>query len=47
MRSIINCDLALKLINEEITSDIHNHKPNLWKEHLDAHWNHRHNTHIL
>ena len=23
------------------------HKQNIWKEHLDAHWDHRHNTHIL
>ena len=41
------CDPALKLLNEEITSDIQKHKQNIWKEHLDAHWNHRHNTHIL
>ena len=39
------CDPALKLSNEEITSDIQNQ--NLWKEHLDAHWEHRHNTHSL
>ena len=37
-------DPALKLLNEEITSDIQIHKQNLWKEHLDAHWDHRHNT---
>ena len=41
------CDPVLKLLNEEITSDIQNHKQNIWKEHLDAHWDHRHNTHIL
>ena len=29
------------------SSNIHELKQNLWKEHLDAHWNHRHNTHIL
>ena len=39
------CDPALTLLNEEITSDIQKHKQNLWKEHLDAHWDHRHNTH--
>ena len=39
------CDLALKLLNEEITSDIQ--KQNLWKEHIDAHLDHRHNTHIF
>ena len=42
-----NCDTALKFLNEEITSDIHKHKQSLWKEHFDAHWDHRHNTHIL
>ena len=41
------CDPALKLLNEEITSDIQKHKQNIWKEHLDAYWDHRHNTHIL
>ena len=41
------CDPALKLLNEEITSDIQKHKQNIWKEHLDARWDHRHNTHIL
>ena len=35
----------IHLLNEEITSDIH--KQNLWKEHLDAHLDHRHNTLIL
>ena len=41
------CDPALKLLNEEITSDIQKHKQNIWKEHLDAHWDHRHNAHIM
>ena len=40
-------DPALKLLNEEITSDIQKHKQNIWKEHLDTHWDHRHNTHTL
>ena len=40
-------DPSLKLLNKEITSDIQKHKQNLWKEHLDAHWDHRHYTHIL
>ena len=40
-------DPALKLLNEEITSDIQKYKQNIWKEHLDAHWDHRHNTHTL
>ena len=39
------CDPAFKLLNEEIISDIQKHKQNIWKEHLDAHWDHRHNTH--
>ena len=46
IRRANTCDPALKLLNEEITSDIQKHKQNLWKEHLDAHWAHRHNTHI-
>ena len=33
---------ALKHLSEEMTSDIH--KQNMWKEHIDAHWDHRHNT---
>ena len=41
------CDPDLKLLNEEITSDIQKPKQNIWKEHLDTHWDHRHNTHIL
>ena len=47
MRGANTYDLALKLLNEEITSDIHKLKQNLWKEHLDAHWDHGHNTHII
>ena len=47
IRRANTCDPALKLLNEEITSDIQEHKQNIWKEHLDAHWDHRHNTHTL
>ena len=47
IRRANTCDPALKLLNEEITSDIQKHKQNILKEHLDAHWDHRHNTHIL
>ena len=47
IREANTCDPALKLLNEEITSDIHKHKQNLWKEHLYVHWDHRPNTHIL
>ena len=39
MRRASTCNPALKLLNKEITSDI--------LTHLDAHWDHRHNTHIL
>ena len=45
IRRANTCDPALKLLNEEIPSDIQ--KQNQWKEHLDAHWDHRHHTHIL
>ena len=38
---------GILLLNEDITSDIQKHKQNIWKEHLDAHWAHRHNTHTL
>ena len=41
------CDPALKPLNLEITSDMSLHKQNLWKEHLNANWDHRHNTHTL
>ena len=37
IRRANTCDPALKLLNEEITSDIQKHKQNSWKEHLDAH----------
>ena len=47
IRRANTCDAVLKLLNEEITSDIQKHKQKIWKEHLDAHWNHRHNTHII
>ena len=47
IRRANTCDPALKFLNEEITSYILKHKQNIWKEHLDAHWDHRHNTHTL
>ena len=31
----------------QISNNIQKYKQNIWKEYLDAHWNHRHNTHIL
>ena len=45
IRRANTCDPALKLLNEEITFDIQKHKQTLWKEPLDAHWDH--NTHSL
>ena len=45
IRRATTCDPALKLLTEEITSDIQKHKQDIWKEHLDAHCDHRHNTH--
>ena len=45
IRSANTCDPAFKVLNEEITSAIQKHKQSLWKEHLDAHWDHWHNTH--
>ena len=47
IRRANTCDPALTLLNEDITSDIQKHKQNIWKEHLDAHWDHMHNTHTL
>ena len=46
IRRANTCDPALNLLNEEITSDIQKHKQT-YGEHLDVHWDHRHNTHIL
>ena len=47
IRRANTCDPALKLLNKEITSDIQKQNQNIWKEHIDAHWDHRHNTHII
>ena len=47
MRRANTYDSALKFLNEDITSVIHKYKRNIRKEHLDAHWNHSHNTHPL
>ena len=47
IRRANTCDPGLKLLNEEITSDIQTHKQNIWKEHLDDHWDPMHNTHTL
>ena len=38
IRRANTCGPALKLLNEEITSDMQNTKQNIWKEDLDAHW---------
>ena len=47
IRNANTCDPTLNLLNEEITSDIQKHRQNLWKEHLDAPSDHRHDMHIL
>ena len=41
------CDPSFKFLNEEITYDIQKHKQSVWKEHLDADWDHRHSIHII
>ena len=47
IRRANTCDPALKLLNNEITSDIQKHKQILWKGHLVAQWDHWHNTDIF
>ena len=47
IRRANTCDPVLTFLKEQITSHIQKHKPHIWKEHLDAHWDHRHTTHIL
>ena len=47
IRRANTCDSALKLLNEEINFRHTKHKQKIWEEHLDAHWDHRQNTHIL
>ena len=47
MRRANTCDPALTISNEEIPFDIQKHKQNIWKDHLDTHWDHIHNTHIM
>ena len=42
MRKVNTGNPALKLLNKEITSDILKHMQNLWKDHLNAHCDHRH-----
>ena len=47
IRRANTCVPALKLLKEETTYDIQKHKQNIWKGHLDANLDHRHNTHII
>ena len=47
LRSHNSCDPTLKDLNLEITTLIQEHKTNLWREHLNKHWDHKHNTHTL
>ena len=44
VRSANTCDPVLKLLIKEITSNVQKHKQNIWKGHLHAHRDHRHNT---
>ena len=37
----------IQLLGEEMASDMQEHRQNIWREHLDAHWDHGHNTHTL
>ena len=40
-------DPSISELNSEITSLIQIHKSEIWREHLDTHWDHKHNTHTL
>ena len=40
-------DPSISELNSEITSLIQTHKSDIWREHLDTHWDHKHNTHSL
>ena len=46
IRRANTCDPDLKLLNEELPTCKNTNKTNIWKEHLDAHCDHRH-THSL
>ena len=37
----------LEHLNKDISQAIQTHRSGIWKEHLDGHWDHRRNTHIL
>ena len=40
-------DPSISELNSEITSLIQTPKYDIWREHLDTHWDHKHNTHTL
>ena len=40
-------DNRLEHLNKDISQAIQTHRSGIWKEHLDGHWDHRQNTHIL
>ena len=40
-------DPSISELNSEITTPIQTHKSDIWREHLDTHWDHKHNTHTL
>ena len=48
LKSNVLTDCAMgAMLNSEITSLIQTHTSDKWKEHLDTHWDHRHNTHCV
>ena len=40
-------DNRLEHLNKDISQAIQTHRSGIWKEHLEGHWDHRRNTHIL
>ena len=40
-------DPSISELNSEITSFIQTHKSDIWREHLDTHWDHKHNIQTL
>ena len=47
IRSQTASDPSISELNSEITSLIQAHTSDIWREHLDTHWDHKHNTHTL
>ena len=40
-------DPSISELNTEITSLIQTHKSDIWRKHIDTHWDLKHNTHTL